>query len=154
MVIGILKEAGTERRVSMLPESVATLTKMMVTVYVEKDAGQNAFATDADYEAAGATISPKSEVIRQSELLIKINPPTEDELSEIKEKTVLLAILNPFFNSALISRLAKSDITSFSLDIIPRTSRAQSMDILSSMATVSGYKAVLAAANEIGRAHV
>ncbi|MEI7661563.1 MAG: Re/Si-specific NAD(P)(+) transhydrogenase subunit alpha [Bacteroidota bacterium] len=149
MVIGILKEEGTEKRVALLPESVATLTKMMVTVFVEKDAGLNAFASDKDYELAGATIAPKNEVIRQSELLIKVNPPSDAELAEMKEKTVFLAVLNPFFNKELITRLAAKDITSFSLDIIPRTSRAQSMDILSSMATVSGYKAVLTAANAL-----
>jgi NAD(P) transhydrogenase subunit alpha len=149
MVIGILKEEGSENRVSLLPESVATLTKMMVTVYVESAAGMKAFASDADYVAAGAKIADKPEVIAQSEMLIKVNPPSESELSMIKEKTVFLAVLNPFFNTSLIKELALKDITSFSLDVIPRTSRAQSMDILSSMATVSGYKAVLTAANSL-----
>jgi NAD(P) transhydrogenase subunit alpha len=149
MIIGILKETGPEKRVALLPESVATLTKMMVTVYVEKDAGINAFASDADYENAGAKILSKSDVIAQSEMLIKINVPSESELSQIKEKTVLLAVLNPYFNTDLVKQLAKQNITSFSLDVIPRTSRAQSMDILSSMATVAGYKAVLTAANTL-----
>ncbi len=149
MIIGILKEDGSENRVALLPESVAVLTKMMVTVYVEKEAGARAFASDSDYEAAGAKITAKADVISQSEMLIKINPPTEAELAQVKGKTVFLAILNPFFNTALIKDLARKDITSFSLDVIPRTSRAQSMDILSSMATVSGYKAVLTAANSL-----
>ena len=149
MVIGILKEGGPENRVALLPESVATLTKMMVTVVVEKDAGLNAFASDQDYENAGAKIASKDEVIRQSELLIKVNPPTDAELAVMNEKTVFLAVLNPFFNKELIQQLAAKNITGFSLDIIPRTSRAQSMDILSSMATVSGYKAVLTAANSL-----
>jgi H+-translocating NAD(P) transhydrogenase subunit alpha len=149
MIIGILKEEGSENRVALLPESVATLTKMMVTVFVEKDAGGRAFASDADYEAAGAKIAAKADVIAQSEMLIRINPPSDAELAQIKEKTVFLAVLNPFFNLALIEQLAKRGITSFSLDVIPRTSRAQSMDILSSMATVSGYKAVLTAANSL-----
>ncbi|MEI7897673.1 MAG: Re/Si-specific NAD(P)(+) transhydrogenase subunit alpha [bacterium] len=149
MIIGILKEDGSENRVALLPESVAVLTKMMVTVYVEKEAGARAFASDSDYEAAGAKITAKADVISQSEMLIKINPPTEAELAQVKGKTVFLAILNPLFNTALIKDLAQKDITSFSLDVIPRTSRAQSMDILSSMATVSGYKAVLTAANSL-----
>ncbi len=149
MVIGILKEGGPENRVALLPESVATLTKMMVTVVVEKDAGLKAFASDQDYENAGAKIASKDEVIRQSELLIKVNPPTDAELASMNEKTVFLAVLNPFFNKELIRQLAAQNITGFSLDIIPRTSRAQSMDILSSMATVSGYKAVLTAANSL-----
>jgi NAD(P) transhydrogenase subunit alpha len=149
MIIGILKETAPEKRVALLPESVATLTKMTVTIYVEKDAGMGAFATDADYEAAGAKIASKSDVIAQSDMLIKINPPTDTELSQLKEKTVLLAVLNPFFNTEIIKQLARQNITSFSLDVIPRTSRAQSMDILSSMATVAGYKAVLTAANTL-----
>ena len=149
MIIGILKEEGSENRVALLPESVATLTKMMVTVYVEKDAGLRAFASDAEYQAAGATISGKSDVIAQSDMLISINPPSDAGIAEMKEKTVLLAVLNPFFNPDLITKLAQKNITSFSLDVIPRTSRAQSMDILSSMATVSGYKAVLTAANTL-----
>jgi len=149
MVIGILKEEGSEKRVALLPESVATLTKMMVTVYVETGAGLSAYASDRDYEVAGAKLFPKNEVIHQSELLIKINPPTAAELAEMSEKTTFLAVLNPFFNKELILSLAARNITSFSLDVIPRTSRAQSMDILSSMATVSGYKAVLTAANTL-----
>jgi len=149
MVIGVLKEEGTEKRVALLPESVATLTKMMVTVFVEKDAGIEAFAPDRDYETAGAKIALKEEVISQSELLIKINPPTQNELRAMKEKTVFLAVMNPFFNKELIIALTANNITGFSLDIIPRTSRAQSMDILSSMATVAGYKAVLTAANSL-----
>ncbi len=149
MVIGILKEEGSEKRVSLLPEAVAILTKMMVTVYVEKDAGMNAFSFDKDYETAGAKIALKNEVIHQSELLIKINPPSDAELAEMKEKTIFLAVLNPFFNKELIQSLAMKNITGFSLDVIPRTSRAQSMDILSSMATVAGYKAVLTAANTL-----
>jgi NAD(P) transhydrogenase subunit alpha len=149
MIIGILKEEESENRVALLPESVATLTKMMVTVMVEKNAGSRAYASDADYEAAGAKTAAKADVISQSEMLIRINPPSDAELAQMKEKTVLLAVLNPFFNTALIRDLAKKDITSFSLDVIPRTSRAQSMDILSSMATVAGYKAVLTAANSL-----
>ncbi|MFZ4521998.1 MAG: Re/Si-specific NAD(P)(+) transhydrogenase subunit alpha [Bacteroidales bacterium] len=147
MIIGILKEEGNENRVALLPESVATLTKMLVTVLVEKDAGAGAFASDADYEAAGAQIALKPDVISKADMLIRINPPSDAEVEQLKEKAVFLAVLNPFFNGDLIRKLAQKDITSFSLDVIPRTSRAQSMDILSSMATVSGYKAVLTAAN-------
>ncbi|MDP1621106.1 MAG: Re/Si-specific NAD(P)(+) transhydrogenase subunit alpha [Bacteroidales bacterium] len=149
MIIGILKDGGSENRVALLPESVTALTKMMVTVCVEKGAGLQAFASDADYETAGAKIASKEEVIAQADMLIKINPPSEAELAQIKENTVFLAVLNPFFNIELIKELADKNITSFSLDVIPRTSRAQTMDILSSMATVSGYKAVLTAANSL-----
>ncbi len=149
MVLGILKESNDERRVAMLPESVAALVKMNVSVIVEKDAGLSAFASDADYVAAGAKMDSKSNVISQSDVLVKINPPTTEETGMLTEGKVFLAVLNPFFNVDLIKELAAKNITSFSLDVIPRTSRAQAMDILSSMATVAGYKAVLTAANSL-----
>lgn len=133
----------------MLPESVAALVKMNVSVIVEKDAGLSAFASDADYVAAGAKMDSKSNVISQSDVLVKINPPTTEETGMLTEGKVFLAVLNPFFNVDLIKELAAKNITSFSLDVIPRTSRAQAMDILSSMATVAGYKAVLTAANSL-----
>ncbi len=149
MVIGILKEEAPERRVSMLPETVAAITKMNVSVAIEQGSGSGAFASDEAYIAAGGKILSKEELIRQADLIIKINPPTERELLLLGEGKILLAVLNPFFNPEIIKKLASKNITSFSLDIIPRTSRAQSMDILSSMATVSGYKAVLTAANNL-----
>jgi len=149
MIIGIFKEEESEHRVALLPESVATLTKIGVTVLVEKGAGLKAFASDADYQGAGSQIVEKDELFSKAEMLIKINPPTSDEVKGLRENVTFLAVLNPFFNIDLIQTLAQKGITSFSLDVIPRTSRAQSMDILSSMATVSGYKAVLTAANSL-----
>lgn len=149
MVLGILRETKDERRVALLPESVAALIKMNVSVFVENDAGLSAFASNGDYEAAGAKMDTKENVIRQSEILVKINPPTDEEKGLLTEGKVFLAVLNPYFNTDLIKDLAAKNITSFSLDVIPRTSRAQAMDILSSMATVAGYKAVLTAANNL-----
>jgi len=149
MIIGVLKEEGPENRVALLPESVAALTKLMVSVLVEEHAGDRSFVTDADYETAGAKIVTKPILFKQADVVVKINPPTVEEMGLFREKMVLLALLNPFFNQALVNQLAEKDITSFSLEVIPRTSRAQSMDILSSMATVSGYKAVLTAANTL-----
>ncbi len=149
MIIGVLKEDSPECRVAMLPESVAALTKLSVKVMVEKDAGTRAFATDAEYESVGALIASRSDILGKADLLVRINPPQEEELAHIRASSVLLAVLNPFFNPALVSSLAGRGITSFSMDVVPRTTRAQSMDILSSMATVSGYKAVLTAANTL-----
>ncbi len=149
MVLGILKESKDERRVAMLPESVAALVKMNVSVIVERDAGLGAFASNTEYEAVGAKTDTKENVIHQSDVLVKINPPTDEEKSMMKEGKVILAVLNPYFNSDLVKELAVKNITSFSLDVIPRTTRAQAMDILSSMATVAGYKAVLTAANTL-----
>ncbi|MFH0775523.1 MAG: Re/Si-specific NAD(P)(+) transhydrogenase subunit alpha [bacterium] len=149
MTIGILKEIAGERRVSLLPESVATLVKMNVAMLVEQGAGLAAFASDNDYITAGAKIDSKQKTIANSELLIKINPPEKEEIDLMKEGKVLLCVLNPYFNTDIVKELAAKNITSFSLDVIPRTSRAQAMDILSSMATVAGYKAVLTAANTL-----
>ncbi len=149
MTIGILKETPGENRVAMLPESVATLVKMNVTMLVEAGAGLMAYAADSEYEQAGASIETKSKVIAGADLLIKIQPPTPEEIALLKDGQVILAVLNPYFETELVKQLAAKNITGFSMDIVPRTSRAQAMDILSSMATVAGYKAVLTAANTL-----
>ncbi|MFA5973950.1 MAG: Re/Si-specific NAD(P)(+) transhydrogenase subunit alpha [Lentimicrobiaceae bacterium] len=149
MTIGILKETTGENRVAMLPESVATLVKMNVSMLVESGAGLTAFALDKDYEEAGAHIETKAKVIAEADLLIKIQPPTPDEIALMKDGQVIMAVLNPYFNTDLVKELAAKNITGFSMDVVPRTSRAQAMDILSSMATVAGYKAVLTAANTL-----
>ena len=149
MTIGLLKEPEGERRVALLPEAVVLLTKMNVRVLVEKDAGISAFSTDTDYENAGASVLPKAEIFSQSEMILRINPLVDDEINTMKQGQILLGVLNPLMDHDLVKKCANAGITSFSLDIIPRTSRAQSMDILSSMATVNGYKAVLAAASHL-----
>ncbi len=149
MTIGILKEITDENRVAMLPESVSTLVKMNVAVLVESGAGAAAFASDADYEKAGAQVAKKAEVIAQSDVVIKIQPPTSEETALLKDGQVLLAVLNPYFNTTQVKELAAKNVTTFSMDVVPRTTRAQAMDILSSMATVAGYKAVLTAANTL-----
>lgn len=149
MTIGILKESPGENRVALLPESVAALVKMNVTLLVETGAGVASFASDKQYEEAGAKTDSKKNVIGAADLLIKIQPPTDEEVSLLKEGQVIMAVMNPYFNTGLISELAKKKITCFSMDVVPRTTRAQAMDILSSMATVAGYKAVLTAANTL-----
>jgi H+-translocating NAD(P) transhydrogenase subunit alpha len=149
MTIGILKENKGENRVAMLPESVATLVKMNVTMLVETGAGLTAFASDAEYKVAGAQVLTKENVIADADVLIKIQPPTSEEITLMKDGQVIMAVLNPYFNTELVKELAAKNITGFSMDVVPRTSRAQAMDILSSMATVAGYKAVLTAANTL-----
>lgn len=149
MTIGLLKEITGDNRVALLPEGVATLVKMNVTVIVEKGAGESSFASDADYAKAGAGIESRAGVIAASDLVLQINPPDQDELRLLKDNQVLIAVLNPYFNGDLVKDLAARSITTFSLDVIPRTTRAQAMDILSSQATAAGYKAVLTAANTL-----
>ncbi|MCX6286368.1 MAG: NAD(P) transhydrogenase subunit alpha [Bacteroidetes bacterium] len=149
MIIGLLKEELPERRVALLPEAVKTLTGMNIKVFVETDAGLNAFASNAEYEAAGAVIITKEEVFGSANFLIKIQQPVAKELGLMKEGQIFMAAFNPLINTGLVKDMCAKNITSFSLDILPRTSRAQAMDILSSMATVAGYKAVLTAANNL-----
>jgi NAD(P) transhydrogenase subunit alpha len=116
---------------------------------VEKNAGEQAYVSDEEYIAAGATIHSKKEVFDGAGLIIKINPPTEEELGWIRAEQIFLGVLNPLVDHEMVKKLKAANVTSFSLDVIPRTSRAQAMDILSSMATVNGYKAVLTAANTL-----
>ncbi len=149
MIIGVLKEVAGENRVALLPESVETLVKMNVTLLVETGAGVSAYASDKDYEQVGARIDSKANVIAGADLIIKIQPPTADEIALLKDGQVIMAVLNPYFNTDLVKQLAAKNITGFSMDVVPRTTRAQAMDILSSMATVAGYKAVLTAANTL-----
>jgi len=146
MIIGILKEPQPERRVALLPEAVVNLKKLNVEVLVESGAGNQAYSSDAEYEHAGAKIENRENVIGKAGVLLRISPFTHDEVNNLRTNQVILSVLNPLVNKELVKQLAETSITSFSLDTIPRTSRAQAMDILSSMATIAGYRAVLDAA--------
>ena len=150
MKIGILKESSNENRVVMLPETVKTLVDLKVEILVEKNAGLNAYAPDEQYKEAGAKIESRAKVIGDSDVLLMIHPLEGAALKKIKKQQVLIAVFNPFFNVDLIQQVADAGIVSFSMDLIPRTTRGQAMDILSSQATISGYKAVLSAANIFG----
>jgi proton-translocating NAD(P)+ transhydrogenase subunit alpha len=146
MTIGILKEADFENRVSLLPEAVKTLINLECQVLVEKDAGLKAFASNQEYEEAGAKIADEKTVIENAAVLLSINPPDLEQVKKLKKGQVLISIFNPLTNKSIVDHFLKSDQTVFSMDLIPRTTRSQAMDILSSMATISGYKAVLDAA--------
>ncbi len=146
MTIGILKEPAGENRVSALPDIAGNFIKMNVQVCVEDGAGANAFATNADYEKVGAVIGSRADVISKSDIILSIQIPAEN----IKGKT-LLGVYQPLFNYQQIKNWASDQNTVFSIDIIPRTTRAQAMDVLSSQANIAGYKAVLLAASEYVR---
>ena len=143
MTIGVLKEPSFETRVSLLPETVAVLTKKGITVTVEQGAGAKAFSTDDDYVKAGATIGARQQVLTGAEVLLSIHPPADAASLENK---ILIGVFQPLFNVAAMEQWAKQGLTVFSLDMLPRTTRAQSMDVLSSQANIAGYKAVLLAA--------
>lgn len=146
MIIGVLKEPTPETRVSLLPEHIATLLKWKATVIVEKDAGANAFANDEKYTDAGATIDTRENVLSKADLVLSINALTDADIAACKAK-VLLGFYQPLFNVELIKNWAAKNLSIFSMDMLPRTTRAQSMDVLSSQANIAGYKAVLLAAN-------
>lgn len=147
MIIGVLKEPSPETRVSLLPEHIAMLKKWNVEVCIEQGAGMNAFANDEKYAEAGASLMPRNEVINTAKIILSLNNPGADTLSALKPGTVLLGVYQPLFNPGLMKELAEKSLTVFSMDMLPRTTRAQSMDVLSSQANIAGYKAVLHAAD-------
>lgn len=149
MKIGILNESAGENRVAMLPDSVKALVDLKVSVLVEKGAGTAASSPDSLYEEAGAKIASRAEVVKDADLITMVNGPEAAEVKKLGKGKVVVAGVNPLTNHALVKTYAEAGVTLFSLDVIPRTTRAQAMDILSSQATVAGYKAVLDAASRL-----
>ena len=150
MTIGVLKEPAHETRVSLLAEAVATLTKKGITVVVESGAGEKAFCSNADYEKSGAEIKIRSDVAGSSDILLSIHQPAQSEINALGSK-VVIGVFQPLLNVDEMKQWAAAGVTTFSLDMLPRTTRAQAMDVLSSQANIAGYKAVLTAANLYGR---
>ena len=147
MIIGVLKEPSPETRVSLLPEHITTLGKWKVEVIIESSAGVTAFISDQQYIDAGAKMLPRDEIIRSADLLLSINIFSKDDILLAKPGSVILGNYQALYNPGLMQEWAIRKLTVFSIDMIPRTTRAQSMDVLSSQANISGYKAVLLAAN-------
>lgn len=149
MIIGVLKEKHPETRVSLVPEVVAQLVKMNVTVWIESGAGAIAFYNDAAYIDAGASIKDATAIAAEADLVLTISP---DNLpATLKTGAAILGVYSPLFNATRMQQWAERGITVFSLDTIPRTTRAQAMDVLSSQANIAGYKAVLLAATQYSR---
>jgi len=143
MRIGVPKEtAPGERRVALVPETVSRLAKSGNTVVVERGAGEASSFPDRLYADAGAAIGDPY----AAELIVKVQKPSDDELARLREDTVLIAFLQPLTQHDLVRELARRRVTALSMDAIPRITRAQPMDALSSQATVAGYKAVVLAA--------
>jgi proton-translocating NAD(P)+ transhydrogenase subunit alpha len=153
MKVGVPKETAiSERRVALVPETVGRLVKSGLEVLVEQGAGEGAsFGTDA-YRAAGATVvEAAAEVFGQSDVVLKVQPPSTEEVRLCREGTALVAVFHPAAERETVTQLAARRVTAFSLALLPRITRAQPMDVLSSQATVAGYKAVLLAAATAGR---
>jgi NAD(P) transhydrogenase subunit alpha len=147
MQIGVLKEAAVgERRVALAPTNAAMLAKAGWKVAMEAGAGERAGFLDGDYAAKGAAVLPSRGDVLGSNVLLAIRTPEAKVLESLRAKQILVAMLDPLGNPQTAEQLAKSGVTSFALELIPRITRAQSMDVLSSMATVAGYRAVLLSA--------
>jgi NAD(P) transhydrogenase subunit alpha len=150
MTIGLLKEPPHETRVSLLPEAVAALVKKNLEVLVEYGAGEKSFASDHDYEQAGARLLPRHQIIHSSQVILVIHKlPLEDV--ELMRSKVAIGVYLPLYHIPRMHEWASRGVTIFSLDMLPRITRAQTMDILSSQANIAGYKAVLLAANIYSR---
>lgn len=150
MIIGVLKEPTFETRVSLLAESVAALTKKNIEVWVETGAGDTAACGLAAYEQAGAKIVSGEAIIAQADVVLCIQPPSAGLLAA-RQPGIFIGVYQPLYNLPLVQEFAQHRHTVFSLDMLPRTTRAQSMDVLSSQANIAGYKAVLLAANSYSR---
>ncbi len=151
MKIGILKEPEIENRVALLPDQVKKLKSENIHILFEKGAGKNAFASDADYKEAGAEVVSRKYILENAEMILGIHLPAEEEINALKQNQILIFVINPLVYTESVRILKDKGLTAFSLDIVPRITRAQDKDILSSMATVSGYKAVLDAALALPR---
>lgn len=157
MLVAVPKEkTPRERRVALTPEGVKALVKMDCEVAVEAGAGVEAGFSDADYEAAGARLEANAAtLLGGADLVLKVSPPTDTdaghEVDQLQQGATFVGFLRPLDQPELARRLAGQGVTSFAMELIPRITRAQSMDALSSQATVQGYQAVLVAAERLGK---
>mgnify|MGYP001380242473 FL=1 len=154
MIVGSIKEDLTvEKRVSLTPETVKNIIGLGLKVCIEKDYASHLGIVDNNYKDAGAEIkNSSSEVLNLCNLLIKVNCPPENEISQIKENTILIGMLNPSKNKDQINEILKKKIKLFSLELLPRITRAQSMDVLSSQSNLAGYRAVIDCVAEFEKA--
>ncbi|KIK08286.1 hypothetical protein K443DRAFT_672776 [Laccaria amethystina LaAM-08-1] len=154
LTVGVPREIfPNERRVSLTPQNAALLRKKgFMKVLVERNAGVEAQFLDEQYAAAGATLVSKDEVFRSSDIMLKVRPPLlGQEVEALKEGSTIISFLYPAQNKSIVDTLATGKVDAFAMDMIPRISRAQVFDALSSMANIAGYKAVLEASNQFGR---
>jgi NAD(P) transhydrogenase subunit alpha len=152
MKIAVPKEITPgERRVALIPDAVAGLVKAGFQVLVERGAGDGAFFADAAYEQAGARVVDAGTLYAEADVVLKVQKPTLEEVERLREGTVLIALLQALTSPHLVQRLAARRITAFGMEGVPRISRAQKMDALSSQANIAGYKAGLLAAEALAR---
>ncbi|MGB1077833.1 MAG: NAD(P) transhydrogenase subunit alpha, partial [Bdellovibrionales bacterium] len=153
LVIGILKEtADSEKRVAASPDTIKKYNGLGLTTLVEKGAGLTANILDDDFKNAGAKISSASDIVKKSDILLCVQQPDEKTLASLKKGALLIGGLNPHDNKSQIEKCAKAGIIACAMELMPRITRAQSMDILSSQSNLAGYKAVLDATEHFARA--
>ena len=152
-IIGSVKEDfAVEKRISVSPESIKKFTDLKFSVFLEKNYGEHLGIVDEDYKNKGAKFySSAKEVLEKSKIILKVNCPSNDEINLIKDKSILIGQFDPFLNKEMINKLIKKDVKIFSLNLLPRITRAQSMDVLSSQANLAGYRAVIESVKEFGK---
>jgi NAD(P) transhydrogenase subunit alpha len=152
--IAVTKERrASETRVAATPDSVKKLIGLGFAVTVEAGAGIEASYPDADYATAGATLAPTAQAaLADADILFKVRAPTDEEIAGLKPGTIVVALLNPFGDKPVVEALAAKGVTAFAMEFVPRITRAQVMDALSSQANLAGYRAVIEAAEVYGRA--
>lgn len=154
MRIAVAREAGAgEARVAATPETVKRLKGLGADVVVQSGAGTASGMLDAEYEAAGATIAPTiQDAVRDADVVLKVRRPSEAEVKNYKRGALVVAIMDPFGNEAALKPIADAGVAAFAMELMPRITRAQVMDVLSSQANLAGYRAVIDASAEFGRA--
>jgi len=151
MKIAVLKEQSGEARVALMPESIKKLVAMGAVVAVENDAGLGAARTDDDFREASAEIGNRKELLAAADVLVTVSRPSPDTFQTLKQGAVVLGFLRPLDEPQALQPAMAHGLTTFAMELVPRITRAQAMDALSSMATVAGYKAVLVGATHIPR---
>jgi NAD(P) transhydrogenase subunit alpha len=151
MKIAVAAESDkAEPRVAGTPETVKKLVGLGAEVAVEPGAGLKSGVADAEYEAAGASLS--KDAVRDADIVLRVRRPRADEIIDYKQGAIVVALMDPYGNDAALNAMANAGVTSFAMELMPRITRAQSMDVLSSQANLAGYRAVVDAAAEYGRA--
>src|SRR3954453_15667412 len=153
MKIAVPAEAAPEPRVAATPDTVKKMKALGAAVVVQAGAGMKSGVLDADYEAAGASIAPSAaDAVRGADVVLKVRRPSADEAAAYKAGALVLAIMDPYGNEAALADMAKAGVIAFAMELMPRITRAQVMDVLSSQANLAGYRAVIDASAEFGRA--
>jgi H+-translocating NAD(P) transhydrogenase subunit alpha len=154
MIVGSIKEnLSLEKRVSITPETAKNIINLGLKVIIENNYAAHIGIADMEYEAVGVEIKNSSkEVLNSCDLITKVNCPSDDEILNLKDKTILIGMLNPSKNQSNIKNIIKKNINVFSLELLPRISRAQSMDVLSSQSNLAGYRSVVDSIYEFEKA--